>query len=509
MSTHTLAHSSAINSSMSLAIKHWPASRFGGPRVIGHRGACHHARENTLKAFSLATTLGADMWELDARVSADGVCVVSHDDDLQTVFGQTALISQTNYKQLRQLTDDDLPSLQEVIDLAKSTGTGLYIELKDEKAGASAYQLLKENDVTYAALGAFNVSWVRALNDSGCDYPTSVLVPIGKDPFNMASEAKAGAIHLCWERACEAPQHLVTQGLIERAQQLGLDIILWHEERPKVIKALLELPVIGICSDRPELFVPYLGSPSRNCITDIRTQVVCHRGAEFIAPENTLAAIERVYEQGFDWVEIDVQETRDGQLVVLHDDSLERTVQGRGIISQLDWDEVKHLDAGSQFDPIYRAERIPLLSDAIELAKSFNKCLYIELKGANPEKVLRQVQQQRFLADCFFWSFDEQKLLQIRQLDPSANIMSRSQDFVDVAAAIGALGACVIEIEADDQHLLQHIQDCRALGAKVMLCYQGSETKIFKKIIHLKPDLLNLRRPDLWKQALYEYNAEL
>ena len=493
------------NSDSPLTVHSWPNSRYGGPRVIGHRGASHHVSENSLTAFSLATTLGADMWELDARVSADGVCVISHDDSLQSVFKQKALISQTNYSELRALTGNRLASLQEVIELATSLGSGLYIELKDSRAGDIAYQLLRDNEFDYAALGAFNVEWIKALTKQNCSYPTAVLVPVGKDPFAMAQEAKASIIHLCWENACDSPQHLVSNTMLATASELGLQVVLWHEERPKVIKALLELPVAGICSNRPEFFVPYPGSASRNSVSNLRTQVVCHRGAEFIAPENTMAAFTRAFEQGFDWVEIDIQQTLDGKLVVLHDESLQRTIKGSGNIAEKTWQQVSQLDAGSHFDPIYDDQRIPLLSDVIDLAKSYNKSLYIELKNCCAHSVLQQVQQQHFLADCFFWSFSTQKLNQIRTLDATANIMSRAQDFDSIALAVSALDACVIEIESSAKNIEQQVLDTRALGCKVMLCYQGDDIEIFKKIINLKPDLLNLKRADLWKQALFEY----
>lgn len=487
-----------------LSTDQWPPSRFGGPRIVGHRGACAHATENTLKAFSLASALGADMWELDARVSADGVCVVSHDDDLQKVFGVQALISESQFSDLKRLTDNRLASLQEVIDLAKPLGTGLYIELKDQHSGMLAWKLLQQNKVSYAALGSFETQWVKALAQADCEYPLSVLVPVDSDPFEMAAEGQASMIHLCWERACDNPQSLVTQTLLDRAQLLGMAVMLWHEERPKVIKALVELPVLGICSDRPELFVPYPGSVARKSDSPIRTQVVCHRGAEFFAPENTLAAFSRVYEQGLEWSEIDVQETRDGQLVVLHDATLARTVLGCGKISELDWDQVKELDAGSHFDPLYHHQRIPLLSQVIEQAKAFNSSLYIELKDVSAAKVLAEVQRQNFLADCFFWSFDAQKLKEIRTLDATANIMARSQDFSSVELARDENLACVIEIEISAKTVEQDVALTRALGCSVMLCYQGDDKEVFRRIINLKPDLINLNRADLWKQVVFE-----
>ncbi|MGB1236696.1 MAG: glycerophosphodiester phosphodiesterase [Pseudomonadales bacterium] len=490
-------------SALTRGFEAWPQSTFSGPRIIGHRGACHHATENTLPAFNIASDLGADMWELDARVSADGVCVISHDDLLSTVFAVEGKISELSYAEIRRLTDGRLPSLADVIALAQTRGAGLYVELKDAGAGLAALEELRRHEVSYAALGSFETSWVKALAERGCEYPLAVLVPLGADPFLMAQQGAAQIIHLCWERAGDSPQQLVTPDLLARARANRLEVVLWHEERPKVIKALLKLPVAGICSDRPELFVPYPGSPARTLVSALRTQVVCHRGAEHIAPENTLAAFERVFEQGFDWAEIDVQETRDGQLVVLHDETLERTTNGAGAIAQCDWEEARTLDAGCFFDPHYAGERMPLLSEVIELAKRYQKSLYIELKGADAAKVLEQVKAQHFLVDCFFWSFDHAKLERIRELDVNANIMLRSQDFPSVREARDSLAASVIEIEVSSPNLEREIADTRDLGCSVMLCYQGSDRAVFERIVGLKPDLLNLNRADLWKRALF------
>jgi glycerophosphoryl diester phosphodiesterase len=64
----------------------WPETLITGhPLAIAHRGACDHAPENTLKAFQIAASLSAEMWELDIRLSADGVCVVAHDDNLTRI----------------------------------------------------------------------------------------------------------------------------------------------------------------------------------------------------------------------------------------------------------------------------------------------------------------------------------------------------------------------------------------------------------------------------------------
>ncbi|WP_271274297.1 glycerophosphodiester phosphodiesterase [Aliamphritea hakodatensis] len=484
----------------------WPCARFAGPRIIGHRGASYHATENTLAAFRTAALLGADMWELDARLTADGVCVVSHDDSLMTVFGADAHISALSFNELRERVPQ-VPSFAEVMALATETGCGLYIELKAATAGPVALQQLREASFTYAAIGSFIVDWVKPLAAAGCEYPLSVLVPVGADPFAMAAEAGADAIHLCWERASNTPQTLVTPELLSRAAEEQLEVVLWHEERPAVIQALMQLPILAVCSDRPELLVPYPGSPARPLQTTAELpQPVCHRGAELIAPENTLAALARVYEQGFQWAEVDVQETADGELVLCHDETLERTTDGSGPVTEQSLRALQQLDAGGFFSDFYRGEPLPTLQQVIQLAKQHGGKLYIELKGASPEKVLAAVNAESFIEDCFFWSFSADKLQQLRRLSPQARIMAREEDFSEITAARDSINAWVIEVLVrDGVDLAALAAQVEEAGCQLMFCYQGDDPDVFTRLIDLRPALINQRHPEIFKQQLYRY----
>lgn len=95
-----------------------------------------------------------------------------------------------------------------------------------------------------------------------------------------------------------------------------------------------------------------------------------HRGASALAPENTLAAFRKAIEVGADGMEMDLQVTRDGAVVVIHDDTLERTTDGRGRVTDLTLAEVKGADAGVKFGSGYRGERVPTLLEVIDLVKA-------------------------------------------------------------------------------------------------------------------------------------------
>ena len=148
-----------------------------------------------------------------------------------------------------------IPAFTEVIQLAQERSAGLYVELKGEGTGPKAVREMDEMGFEHAIVGSFRDDWVKELNDEGCHFPLSVMVPKGAGPFEAAAKSNAKIIHLCWESASARPQDLVTPELLSRAQDMGLDIVLWHEERPDVLEDILKLPVLGICSNRPEMLV--------------------------------------------------------------------------------------------------------------------------------------------------------------------------------------------------------------------------------------------------------------
>ncbi|ARH90693.1 MULTISPECIES: glycerophosphodiester phosphodiesterase [Streptomyces] len=118
-------------------------------------------------------------------------------------------------------------------------------------------------------------------------------------------------------------------------------------------------------------------------------ETVAHRGASSYAPENTLASIDAAARLGFDWVENDVQRTKDGELVILHDNSLARTTNVKKIfpdrspwnVSDFTLKEIEKLDAGSWFGPKFAGERVPTLEDYMDEVEDNDQSLLMELKS--------------------------------------------------------------------------------------------------------------------------------
>jgi glycerophosphoryl diester phosphodiesterase len=117
----------------------------------------------------------------------------------------------------------------------------------------------------------------------------------------------------------------------------------------------------------------------QNKCQDKLMEMIGHRGASFDAPENTLAAIRLAWEQGADAVEVDVHMSRDGQIVVIHDDNTRRTAGLRKRVADQTAAELQELDAGSWKSSRWAGERIPLLWEALEIIPR-GKRFFIEIK---------------------------------------------------------------------------------------------------------------------------------
>src|SRR5882672_3455210 len=111
-----------------------------------------------------------------------------------------------------------------------------------------------------------------------------------------------------------------------------------------------------------------------------RPPVIAHRGARASAPENTMAAFRRAYEDGAKWIEVDIKLTHDGIPIIMHDDTLDRTTDGKGPVADMLWDDMQKLEAGNWFGPGFAGERVPRLSEVLHFVLEHNMRINMELK---------------------------------------------------------------------------------------------------------------------------------
>jgi glycerophosphoryl diester phosphodiesterase len=174
-----------------------------------------------------------------------------------------------------------------------------------------------------------------------------------------------------------------------------------------------------------------------------RPLLIGHRGYPAKFPENTLAAFEGAMQAGCDMIELDVTLSRDRKVVVIHDDTLDRTTNGKGPVLERTLEEIKRLDAGSWFAPRFSAERIPELSEVMELTAG--RCmLNIEIKqsafeagypiDAIEHQVVTLVRAGGAMGRVIISSFDKRILERIAAMDAPPGIAYISDHGVDKRA---------------------------------------------------------------------------
>ena len=171
--------------------------------------------------------------------------------------------------------------------------------------------------------------------------------------------------------------------------------------------------------------------------------VWAHRGASTLAPENTLAAFKLAEAAGAGGLELDVQLSRDGVPVVLHDETLDRTSDGRGPVSELSLEHIKRLDAGSWFSPDFAGEKIPTLQETLQWGGSrlrFN----IEIKDSAAGQAVLELSRSYSQASIVVSSFDHDLLHRLRCNAPNLPLAFLWES-PDWAAAVERAAACAAE----------------------------------------------------------------
>lgn len=210
--------------------------------------------------------------------------------------------------------------------------------------------------------------------------------------------------------------------------------------------------------------------------------VTAHRGLAKHAPENTLPALQRAIDVGADYAEIDVHQTRDGVVMLLHDRDLRRVAGDSRRLDQLTYTQARELDVGSWFSPEFAGERMPTLEEAIELCRGKIR-LNIELKVfGSPEPlaaaVAQIVRKHDLEAECIVTSLSYDSLVAVRRHNHDVQIG------IIVGQSIGNLNRLDVDalsVRAD--HLSDEmIRSAHRQGRQVMVWGVSGEQQLFEQI---------------------------
>ena len=227
--------------------------------------------------------------------------------------------------------------------------------------------------------------------------------------------------------------------------------------------------------------------------------VVAHRGISAKAPENTLASFALAAQvPGIDMVELDVRLTRDEEVIVLHDRTLQRTTTGNGIARKYSLGDLRNYDAGSWFNPRFKSERIPTLAEVLHLVGS-SRWVDIEIKS-DPfdgsqrqlivDRVLRVVDQCGMSDQVFFTSFDHHLVADLKRIRPTAVtgvLYNFFRDFGRPPSKLARRANASVFICAKGELQRSMIGDAHAHGVGVYV-YTLNSVKDAQKMIELKVD---------------------
>ncbi|MBA4601198.1 glycerophosphodiester phosphodiesterase [Thermoactinomyces mirandus] len=238
-----------------------------------------------------------------------------------------------------------------------------------------------------------------------------------------------------------------------------------------------------------------------------QTKVFAHRGFSGIAPENTMAAFEKALEAQADGIELDVHLSRDGELIVMHDEKVDRTTNGSGWIKDLTLAELKQLDNGSWFGKDYENETVPTLAEVLELVGDSDLAVNIELKNTIipypglEQKVIREVERFQMQDRVILSSFRHDSLQLVKKICPAMQVGALyACGMVDPWVYAGYLG-----VDAIHPHYLAATEEivagCHRHGIRVRP-YTVNEEEDMKCLISAGADAIITNYPDRLRRLL-------
>ena len=230
-------------------------------------------------------------------------------------------------------------------------------------------------------------------------------------------------------------------------------------------------------------------------------EIVVHRGTNALAPENTWPSAEAALQYGAKWIEVDVRKSKDGVLFNLHDETLDRTTNGKGKLADMMAKEVSQLDAGSWFGSEFAGLRVPTIAEMLDSLQG-KAYVFFDVKRGTPIPTLVNLVREKGFADkSFFWFGDETMLREFIALAPEMKIKVNAGDIDRLKYWQGVCKPSYVEI-APEKITEKFRKYCHKHGIKVMAACQEDDTSQFQLVIDKKADLVNLDRPEVFLPLL-------
>ena len=238
-------------------------------------------------------------------------------------------------------------------------------------------------------------------------------------------------------------------------------------------------------------------------------KIFAHRGASGYAPENTLTAIKKAIEMKADGIEIDIQLTKDGKIVVIHDWKVDRTTTGRGFVYELDLDYIRSLDAGQWYTKDFIGEVVPTLEEVLDILPS-DMMLNIEIKDiarkhSNIEEKMLEVLRKypEKFDNVIVSSFHHDKIRKLQELEPKLKLaLLTNSEFIEIEKYLSTNGLNSYSYHPEINLISKEdVEILHKKGIKVFVWTVNKEEDL-AYLVKLGVDGVITNYPDIMKELL-------
>lgn len=243
----------------------------------------------------------------------------------------------------------------------------------------------------------------------------------------------------------------------------------------------------------------------------MKTKVWAHRGASAYAPENTLVAFELAIKQGADGIELDVQLTRDNELVVIHDERIDRVCNYTGYVKDYTLKELKNFNFNKKF-PQYKKVTIPTLEEVYELIKPTGLTINVELKNSIiqyegiEEKLIKLENMMEIQDRIIYSSFNHYSLMKLKKINNNADVgILFSDEFIDIPAYAVKIGVNALHPALYILQIPNFIKDCKEKNLPLHV-WTVNEEEHMKMMVDNKIEAIITDKPDLARKIVDMFN---
>jgi len=244
-----------------------------------------------------------------------------------------------------------------------------------------------------------------------------------------------------------------------------------------------------------------------------RTLVWAHRGASGYAPENTLEAFQKAIDLKADGIELDVQMTKDGQLVIIHDETVNRVSDAKGWIKDYTYEEIKKLNVNKKF-PEYDTVKIPSLEEVYCLMKDTELVINVEIKNGIvfyeniEEKILELTKKMGLQERVVYSSFNHYSVMKLKKLDPTVKTGFLYGDgYLDMPEYASRHGVDALHPAFYNLQYTNFIKDCKARNIEVRP-WTVNEIEDMEMLCENEINAMITNYPDIGRKVVDEYERK-